>query len=48
MTENTVKSHVRRLRQRFTRYLREEIAQTVTCEADVDDEVRSLITVFSG
>lgn len=46
--ENTVKSHVRRLRQRYQQLLREEIAQTVSDQTEVADEIRHLLAVVSG
>jgi hypothetical protein len=39
---------VHRLRQRFGELLREQIAQTVSCEAEVKEEIRHLISVLSG
>ena len=42
MTEGAVKVAVHRLRGRFRERLREEIAQTVAGQEDVDDEIRSL------
>jgi hypothetical protein len=44
MTENAVKAAVHRLRQRYGRLLREEIADTVANPAEVDDELRHLLT----
>ncbi len=37
---------VQRLRQRFGALLREEVAQTVSSQAEVDEEIRYLITVL--
>lgn len=48
MPENTVKSHVRRLRQRYQQLVREEIAQTVSNQAEVGEEIRHLLAVVSG
>jgi RNA polymerase sigma-70 factor (ECF subfamily) len=45
MTESAVKAAVHRLRQRYGRLLRAEIAETVADPAEVDDEVRHLLTV---
>lgn len=45
MTENAVKATVHRLRQRYGRLLREEIAETVADPAEVDAELRHLLTV---
>ena len=46
MSEAAVKSAVQRLRRRLGRYLRDEIAQTVSNPADVDAEVRHLLTTL--
>lgn len=45
MSEPAVKAAVHRLRQRFGRVLREEIAETVTDVHEVDDELRHLLAV---
>lgn len=45
MTEGGVKVAVHRLRQRYGRLLREEIARTVSSPAEVDEELRYLIEV---
>jgi RNA polymerase sigma factor (sigma-70 family) len=45
MTEDAVKVSVHRLRQRYGELLREEIGQTVNDPADVDDELRHLLSV---
>ncbi len=42
MSEGAVKVAAHRLRKRFQRRLREEIAQSVDEEADIDEEIRSL------
>ncbi|MHC1764360.1 MAG: RNA polymerase sigma factor [Verrucomicrobiia bacterium] len=47
-TESAVKSAVHRLRQRYRELVREEIAQTVTDPAEIEAEIRYLITVMSG
>ncbi len=47
-TEDGVKSAVRRLRERFRRILREEIAATVDSAAEVDDEIRRMIAALSA
>jgi DNA-directed RNA polymerase specialized sigma24 family protein len=39
---------IHRLRQRFGALLREQVAQTVSSEAEVDEEIRHLISVLSG
>ena len=46
LTENAVKAAVHRLRERYGRLLRDEVAQTVASEAEVDDEVRHLLKVI--
>lgn len=48
MTEGAVKVAVHRLRQKYRDALRAEIAQTVTAEEDVDDELRFLLTALRG
>ena len=45
MSETAVKAAVHRLRQRYGRLLRDEIAETVADPAEVDDEVRHLLAV---
>jgi len=44
MSEGATKTAVQRLRKRLGRCLRTEIAETVANPADVDDEVRSLLS----
>lgn len=46
MTEGALKVAVHRLRQRYREVLRAEIAETVDSSADVDDEMRHLVTVL--
>jgi len=46
MTEVAVKTAVHRLRERYGRLLRDEVAETVASETDVDDEVRHLLGVI--
>lgn len=46
MPENTVKSHVHRLRRRYRELLREEISQTVASPAELPDEIRYLLAVL--
>jgi len=46
MTENAVKQAFHRLRQRYRQILREEISHTVATPAEIEDEVRYLITVL--
>lgn len=45
MSEGAVREAVRRMRQRFGHLLREEIAETVADPADLDVEVRHLLSV---
>lgn len=47
LSEGAVKVAVHRLRQEFGQLLREEIAQTVADEAEIDEEIRQLIRVTS-
>lgn len=47
MSEVAIKSAMHRLRRRHREIIREEIAQTVTRQEDVDDEIRHLITLLS-
>lgn len=47
MTEVALRSAVHRLRLRFAETLRSEIAETVAGEAEVDEEVRYLLTVIN-
>jgi RNA polymerase sigma-70 factor (ECF subfamily) len=47
MSDSAVRVAVHRLRQRYGELLREEIAQTVDSQEDVDDELRSLRRAFS-
>ena len=44
MSEGAVKVAVHRLRRRFRKLLREEIAQTVSSSDEVEDEIRHLWT----
>lgn len=46
VSESAVKSAVYRLRQRYRKILREEIAQTVAEAGDVDEELRHLFVVL--
>ena len=48
MTEGAVRVTVHRFRQRYRELLREEIAQTVSSEEDVEDEIRSLFATLGG
>ena len=47
-TEGAVKVAVHRLRQRYRKLLREEIAHTVASPAEVDEEIRHLFTAFES
>lgn len=47
MGEGAVRVAVYRLRTRYRESLREEIANTISDPADVDDEIRSLFNTFS-
>jgi RNA polymerase sigma-70 factor (ECF subfamily) len=46
MTEGAVKGAVHRMRKRFGRLLREEVAHTVADPDDVEKEIRYLFTVM--
>lgn len=46
ISEGAVKTAVYRLRQRFGQYLRAEVADTVANEAEVDDELRHLLSIL--
>jgi len=48
VSENTVKSAVHRLRQRYRQLLRDEIAQTVAEPGEVDEELRHLFVVLGN
>jgi RNA polymerase sigma-70 factor (ECF subfamily) len=48
MTEGAVKVAVHRLRRRYRELVRDEIAQTVTTEAQVDEEIRDLFAALAG
>ena len=48
MPENTVKSLVHRLRQRYRALLRTEIARTVADPSEVDAEIRDLLRILAG
>lgn len=45
-TEGAVKVAVHRLRQRYRKLLREEIAHTVASPAEIDEEIRHLFAAF--
>jgi RNA polymerase sigma-70 factor (ECF subfamily) len=46
LSESAVKSAVHRLRQRYRKLLREEIAETVESHEDVEEELRHLFSVL--
>ena len=46
MSEGAVKVAVHRLRQRYRKLLRDTIAETVSNEADLDDEMRYLVAIL--
>ena len=46
-TESAVKSALHRLRQRHREIIREEVAATVSTAAEVEEEIRHLITVLA-
>jgi RNA polymerase sigma-70 factor (ECF subfamily) len=48
MTEGAVKVAAHRLRQRYRELIREEIAQTVDTEQEIDDEMRDLMKALSA
>ena len=48
LSESAVKSAIFRLRQRHRDLLREEIAHTVATPAEIDDEIRYLVSVMGG
>jgi RNA polymerase sigma-70 factor (ECF subfamily) len=48
MSEGTARVAVHRLRKRFRELLREHVAATVGSEADVDDELRHLLGLYSN
>jgi RNA polymerase sigma-70 factor (ECF subfamily) len=47
MSESAVKVAVHRLRARYRELLRDEIANTVLSQADVDSEMRHLFNVLA-
>lgn len=47
MTEGAVKVAVHRLRKRYQELLREEIAQTVSTEEEIEEELQELFTALS-
>ena len=48
MTEGAIKAAAHRLRQKFREVLRGAIAETVSSEDEIDDEIQHLFTVFQS
>jgi RNA polymerase sigma-70 factor (ECF subfamily) len=48
MSEGAVKVAAHRLRQRYRELIREEVAQTVGNEGDVNDELRELMSALNS
>lgn len=48
MSEGAVKVAVHRLRRRFGQSLRDELSETVADPADVDDELRHMLSILRG
>jgi len=48
MTEGAVRVAVHRLRRRYRELLREEIGQTLSDPAQVEEEMRALLSAFAG
>ena len=48
MTEGAVKMAVHRLRTRYRELLRENVAQTVATQEQIDEEIRELLSVLSS
>ncbi len=48
VSESAIKSMVHRLRQRHRELVREEIAQTVSSVAEIDEELRFLVSALRG
>ena len=48
LSEACVKAAALRLRRRYGELVREEIAHTVACVAEIDEEIRYLVTVISS
>ena len=46
VAEGTIKSDVHRFKRRYRELLREEIANTVSSPAEIDEELRYLVTVL--
>jgi hypothetical protein len=48
LTENALNLTARRFRERFETIIREEVAQTVSTPAEVDEEIRYLLEVLTA
>jgi RNA polymerase sigma factor (sigma-70 family) len=48
LSEVSVRSEVHRLRRRFGALLRDEVSSLVVSEAEIDDEIESMISVLTG
>lgn len=48
MTESAARMATSRMRRRYRQFLRVEIAQTVSSQEDIDDEIRQLFITFAG
>ena len=48
MTEGAARVAVHRLRRRYRELLREEIGQTLSDPAQVEEEMRTLFSAFAG
>ncbi|HWA28675.1 MAG TPA: sigma-70 family RNA polymerase sigma factor, partial [Lacunisphaera sp.] len=48
LSEPAVRVALHRLRQRYRQILRDEIARTVDCAEDIDDELRLLLAAIAG
>jgi len=48
IAEGTVKYELHRLKRRFRALLRAEIAQTVSCPSEIDEEIHHLMEVIGG
>ena len=47
MTEGALKVAVHRMRKQYREKLQEEVSQAVSSEAEVEDEIRSLMTAVA-
>jgi RNA polymerase sigma-70 factor (ECF subfamily) len=48
MSEGAVRVAIHRLRRRYRELLREEIGQTLSDPAQVEEELRALFSAFAG